>query len=114
CLERVAVPPLLLQPLVENALKHGIGARGSGGRVAISASATEGRLTLRVTDDGPGLRGASDRSGTGIGLSSTRNRLERLFGPRHRFVIGESPGGGVSALVEIPCRQLDAVEDFDG
>lgn len=113
-LGRAAVPPLLLQPLVENALKHGLGARASGGSVAIAASTTNGTLTLRVTDDGPGLRAGADQTGTGIGLSSIRGRLEKLFGPRHRFALEDAPGGGVSALVEIPYRPLDAVEDADG
>lgn len=113
-LERAAVPPLLLQPLVENALKHGIGGRGSGGRVAIAASTTNGTLTLRVSDNGPGLHGAAHQTGTGIGLSSTRGRLENLFGPRHRFAIDEVPGGGVSAVVEIPYRQLEAAEEVHG
>jgi hypothetical protein len=110
-LERAAVPPLVLQPLVENALKHGISARGSGGRLTIAASATNGTLSLRVADDGPGLRGAAERTGTGIGLSSTRGRLEKLFGPRHRLALDEAPGGGVTALVEIPYRLLKADEE---
>jgi hypothetical protein len=112
-LERAAVPPLLLQPLVENALKHGIGTQGTGGRVAIAAAAHNGTLTLRVTDSGAGLRG-SGPAGGGIGLPSTRGRLERLYGRDHRFVVEEAPGGGVSALVEIPYRQLEAGEDADG
>jgi signal transduction histidine kinase len=113
-LERAAVPPLLLQPLVENALKHGIGARGAGGRVIIGAEATDGTLILRVTDNGPGMGRAAGPSGTGIGLASIRGRLEKLFGPAHRFGAEEAPGGGVTARVEIPYRQLATAEDAHG
>src|SRR5262245_27342651 len=107
-LEDAAVPALVLQPLVENALKQGIGGRSSGGRVAIGASASSGTLTLRVTDNGPGLGRTGTRVGSGIGLASTRGRLEQLYGSAHRFSLGEAPGGGVDALVEIPYRRLEA------
>jgi two-component system LytT family sensor kinase len=104
-LEGAAVPPLLLQPLVENALKHGIKKRASGGRVLISGAAHNGTLTLTVTDNGPGLRdGAEGRNGNGIGLASTRARLQQLYGPAHRFSVEEAPSGGVTATVEIPYR----------
>jgi sensor histidine kinase YesM len=113
-LESAAVPPLLLQPLVENALKHGIQARRSAGRVVIAAKANNGTLTLGVTDNGPGLGAAGDKSGSGIGLGSTRGRLEKLFGKEHRFTIGDVPGGGVGAVVEIPLKRLDMVQDTHG
>jgi signal transduction histidine kinase len=113
-LELAAVPPLLLQPLVENALKHGVQARGSAGRVVIAAAANNGTLTLRVTDNGPGLGAAADTSGSGIGLASTRGRLEKIFGSAHRFTIGDVPGGGVSAVVEIPYRRLEEAQDAHG
>lgn len=110
-LDDAAVPALVLQPLVENALKYGVGARSSGGKVAIGASAASGTLTLRVTDNGPGLaRGQKRTEGSGIGLASTRGRLERLYGSAHHFSIGEAPGGGVDALVEIPYRNLEVSE----
>jgi sensor histidine kinase YesM len=104
--ERAAVPPLLLQPLVENALKHGIGARGSGGRVVIGAEGRNGTLTLSVSDNGPGIReGSQPENSIGIGLSSTRSRLEQLYGSSHRFTVGDAPGGGVRAEVEIPYHE---------
>jgi signal transduction histidine kinase len=111
-LETAAVPPLILQPLVENALKHGVGARGSVGRVIIAAGTRNGTLTLRVTDNGPGLRGGVERPG--IGLASTRGRLEKLYGSDHRFAIGDVPGGGVSAVVEIPYHASTLSEDVHG
>jgi signal transduction histidine kinase len=110
-LDRAAVPNFLLQPLVENALKHGVGARAGGGRVVVGASRDDGTLLLRVTDDGPGLRGGPADSGRGIGIASTRGRLERLYGDSHRFAIEENPAGGVSVTVGIPYRRLDEVRD---
>jgi two-component system, LytTR family, sensor kinase len=104
-LETAAVPPLILQPLVENALKHGVGMRGSGGRVVIGAERSNGTLRLSVRDNGPGLRGgAAPSNGTGIGLASTRSRLEQIYGGSHRFTLDNGPDGGVSAVVEIPFR----------
>ncbi|HEX6434768.1 MAG TPA: histidine kinase, partial [Gemmatimonadales bacterium] len=103
--EGAAVPPLILQPLVENALKHGIGMRGNGGRVVIGAEQSNGTLRLRVSDNGPGLRdGVALPNGTGIGLASTRSRLEHIYGSTHHFSLANAPGGGLSAVVEIPFR----------
>jgi sensor histidine kinase YesM len=105
-LEDAAVPPLILQPLVENALIHGIGNRGIGGRVVIGAEQRNGTLRLSVTDNGPGLRSGIERSnGTGIGLASTRSRLERLYGTSHQFLIDNAPDGGTRAVLEIPYHQ---------
>jgi two-component system, LytTR family, sensor kinase len=113
-LTNAAVPPLLLQPLVENAIKHGIGARGCAGRVLIGASADNGTLTLRVTDNGPGLRAAGgDGNGAGIGLASTRGRLEKLFGTAHHFSIEDVPGGGAGVTVQIPYRTLGPTAPHD-
>jgi two-component system LytT family sensor kinase len=103
-----AVPPLLLQPLVENALRHGIGARAGSGCVIVGASREDGTLVLKVDDDGPGLRAdaaAGDRPG--LGIASTRGRLERLYGEEHRFTLSNNQGGGVSVRVGIPYRPLE-------
>jgi two-component system, LytTR family, sensor kinase len=110
-LEDAAVPTLLFQPLVENALKHGVAARAAGGRVTIGASRNGDLLTLRVADDGPGFRNGRPGTGSGFGIPSTRERLERLYGSRHHFALEPNGGGGVSATVGIPYRRLEEAAD---
>jgi signal transduction histidine kinase len=100
-----AVPNLLLQPLVENALKHGIAGRAEGGRIVLRARADAGELRLEVADDGAGLPpGSSAAEGRGLGLANTRARLERLYGRAFRFEVGGAPERGVVASVAIPLR----------
>jgi len=97
------VPHLILQPLVENAIQHGIAPRAAGGRLRISARRRGGRLQLAVWDDGPGLPGGSARPlRGGVGLSTTKERLEQLYGDEHAFVVSNAEDGGVSAELEIP------------
>ena len=86
---KARVPSLILQPVVENAIRHAIAERENGGRVVVSAERRGSRLYLSVEDDGPGLsaEGApqprSDR--TGIGIANTRERLVQHYGPEQRF-----------------------------
>ncbi len=101
-LEDVLVPPFLLQPLVENALEHGIERRSGAGRVRIAAEAVEGRLRLTVWDDGPGVGPARDE---GVGLSNTRRRLEQMYAAAGRLELSSEPGGGTRASVELPLRR---------
>jgi LytS/YehU family sensor histidine kinase len=96
------VPVLLLQPLVENALRHGVSGREAGGLIVVRAAREAGRLHLEVLDDGPGC--APARMGTGIGTANTLARLEQLFGADQRFLLGDATGGGTRARVEIPLR----------
>ena len=93
------VPPLILQPLVENAIRHGIARRVSPGRIEIAAARRNGGLHVSVRDDGPGL--ASDAR-DGVGLSNTRARLEQLYGARHSFDIRNADGGGAQVSMVIP------------
>jgi two-component system, LytTR family, sensor kinase len=97
------VPHLLLQPLVENAIRHGIAPRAAPATVAISAARMDGELRLEVRDDGVGLRGAAESTG-GVGLANTRARLRQLYGPRHVFEVADAPGGGVVVRVGLPFR----------
>ncbi|MCR6655622.1 MAG: sensor histidine kinase [Opitutus sp.] len=95
------VPSLLLQPIVENAIRHGIANSPRGGRLEISASRAGDQLRLEVRDDGPGLKQtAASTEGQGIGLGHTRARLERLYGARASFSLtGEH---GVVASITLP------------
>jgi sensor histidine kinase YesM len=95
-----AVPNLVLQPLVENALRHGIGPKIGGGRVDISARREGGDLWLEVRDNGVGL--TTDAFHNGVGLTNTRSRLEHLYGDRYRFECQTPPGGGLLVTVVIP------------
>ena len=108
-LGRATVPTLLLQPLVENALRHGIEPNPAGGRVTIAAARTDGRLVLRVVNDGRGLRVRAD----GVGLASVRGRLERLYGEAQRFDLVERGPGVVEARVELPYRPFPVPERPD-
>ena len=99
------VPNLILQPIVENALRHGIAQTRGPGRVEISAKRQNGSLRIRVRDNGPGLAAITrtdDGLKEGVGLSNTRARLEQLYGDAHRFDLENAPGGGLLVTMEIP------------
>ena len=97
------VPNLLLQPLVENALKHAVAPRADGGRVEVGVRREGDALVLTVADDGPGLApGTEHRNGRGVGLRNTRERLERLYGDAHAFALRPREGGGLVAEVRVP------------
>ena len=101
--EDAAVPLFILQPLVENALSHGIGGRMSGGRVIVRARRLGARLSIEVLDDGAGL----SSNGTGaerLGIGNTRERLRASFGSDQRLVIEPAEGGGTAARIEVPYR----------
>lgn len=102
------VPHLLLQPLVENAIRHAVAPRPTPGRVSVRAQCDGGRLVLQVQDDGDGRGDASASAGTGIGLRNTRARLEGLYGADHSFQLSPAPEGGMIARVEVPFRRLRA------
>lgn len=96
------LPNLILQPVVENAIRHGIETRAEPGNVSLVARREAGTLRVTVRDDGPGLDGASGVKGTGIGLSNVRARLEQLYPGKHVFTVENAPGGGVLVTLEIP------------
>jgi hypothetical protein len=95
------VPNFSLQPLVENAIRHGIAARPEGGRLDITAERTDGMLEIRLRDDGPGLTTEGPRH-EGIGVANTRARLAQLYGPHHRFEMMNAPGGGLLVTIAVP------------
>ncbi len=97
------VPNLILQPIVENAIKHGIVARIAPGEIAIRARHRGQTLELQVKDNGPGL-GRTDgvRLKEGLGLANTRARLEQLYRAAYRFDMSDAPEGGLQVTLEIP------------
>jgi two-component system LytT family sensor kinase len=100
----IAVPSMLLQPLVENCIKHGISSKVAGGTITISAGIAGGRLRLEVEDDGVGIP-AADLAGVfskGIGVSNVRERLEVLYGKDYRMEIDSAEGRGTRIEIEVP------------
>jgi signal transduction histidine kinase len=99
------VPHLLLQPLVENAVRHGISKRSAAGKIRIGASRDDHSLYLLVRDNGPGLGEREARPGkVGLGLVTTRERLQTLFGSDQSIDVRSLPEGGAEACVRIPFR----------
>jgi signal transduction histidine kinase len=99
------IPSLLLQPLVENAVRHGVAPRSTPGLIHISTHRNNGSVRILIRDNGPGIPADnSARPGHGVGLSNTRARLELLYGKDHRFTLENAPGGGLESLIEIPYR----------
>jgi signal transduction histidine kinase len=96
------VPTLILQPIIENAVVHGVGAQLGGGSIEICATRNNGVLRLEVRDSGPGFRSA--RPDEGIGLGNTRSRLEQLYGTGYAFECGSPPEGGAVVRITIPAH----------
>ena len=110
--KKALVPNLILQPIVENAIEHGIMQRVGSGHVEIHSRREDEWLHLVVRDNGPGLRDGDDdggrKTGHKLGFPLTANRLERLYGARQRFRLTDAPGGGLQVSVEIPFRVSSA------
>ncbi|MBM3736781.1 MAG: histidine kinase [Acidobacteria bacterium] len=104
--ETAMVPNLILQPLVENAIRHGIGKKLSGGKITISSGRENGEMWLSVADNGAGFAGSAPQH-EGVGLSATRGRLERLYGSEQRMELkAREPGAEVRIV--IPYRRESA------
>ena len=99
-------PALMLQGLVENAIKHGLEPKADGGELRLRAQIVHGNLVLAVSDTGLGFgRGAT--AGTGVGLANIRERLALLYGAKATLAITENPAGGTTATITVPYRSLD-------
>jgi len=105
----VEVPPLILQPLVENSIRHGLEPKVEGGEIVVRAqrSADGAMLRIEVTDTGVGIDNtqvptSANDAGSSFGLSHVRERLATVYGPRGQLEFGAQPGGGTRAIVHIP------------
>ncbi len=112
---RASIPSLLLQPLVENAIKYAVSPQEEGARISLTGQALGNRLRLTVADTGPGLQGrpliqrrydnrssGGDPVSTGLGLANIRDRLAQTYGDDHRFDIVTPPEGGFTVIIEVP------------
>jgi LytS/YehU family sensor histidine kinase len=104
------VPYLILQPIVENAVRHGIAERAGAGRIEVRASTAKDRLSLAVEDDGVGPGGDAASSRTGIGLANIRARLEQLYGAEGSVTIDSRPGRGSRVTVLMPLQRGAGLE----
>jgi sensor histidine kinase YesM len=100
-----------LQPIVENAIRHGIGRSSSAGKIEIRASHANGTLEIQVTDDGPGLDSTSPARG--IGLANTRARLHQLYGDAAQLMVTNGEPGGAVVTMTLPYRVAPAVSQTE-
>ena len=108
-----AVPHMALQPLVENAIRYGIGRSSAAGRIRISAARANGSLEIKIEDDGPGLPPHGAPQGKGIGLANTRARLNRLYGDAARLTVENGPSGGAVATMLLPYHDAPGAAEPD-
>ncbi len=113
------VPSLILQPLVENAVKHGVEKVAGTGRIEITARRHDNRLVLSVGDNGPGRTKSENGDERGVGLRNIRQRLEQLYGGAQSLTFLERPGGGTIARIEMPFQsraelRTTAIVDTEG
>jgi two-component system, LytTR family, sensor kinase len=94
------VPIFILQPLVENAIKHGLAAHIHAGRIAVRAARTAEQTIVEIEDDGPGVAAGDIKDG--VGLGNTRARLQEMFGSRHALDVTNAPGGGTLVRLSLP------------
>lgn len=101
---KALVPNLILQPIVENAVRHGISAKAGPGKIKITAKRYDAKLQITVRDNGPGFQEMK----RGIGITSTTNRLKQMYGDQGQFYIAHHPEGGVVVILEMPLHESEA------
>ncbi len=99
-------PAMMVQTLVENAIKHGLEPKPEGGKLSLKAEVVHGKLTVTVADTGLGF-GRAATAGTGVGLANIRERLQLLYGPKAGLTITENPGGGTRVTLAVPYKPLE-------
>ena len=99
-------PPMMIQTLVENAIKHGLEPKPEGGSLRIKAEIVHGKLAVSVSDTGMGF-GKAPTAGTGVGLANIRERLQLAYGARASLALTENAAGGTTATITVPYRALD-------
>ncbi|TPG55140.1 sensor histidine kinase [Sphingomonas glacialis] len=117
---KARLPSLLLQPLVENAIKYAVTPQEDGAEIAVTARLTGDRVQIVVSDTGPGLNETKARQSvsqsqalsTGVGLANIRERLAQAYGPDHRFETRSIPGGGFGVEIEIPFQLEEPKKEF--
>jgi len=105
--EQAMVPTMLLQPIIENSIKHGVSKSESGGSITISAQRDGDKLVLEVRDDGPGVVDIQRVDATfdlskGVGISNIRNRLQGIYGEEHSLTFSNAQPSGLIVRVVIP------------
>lgn len=108
-----AVPHMGLQPIVENAIRHGIGRSSAAGRIQIGASRVNEMLEISVRDDGPGLPAANSSPGRGIGLANTRARLHQLYGDAAQLTVENGEQGGAVATMIVPYHLAPGISETE-
>ncbi len=110
---KARLPSLLLQPLVENAIKYAVTPKEEGAEIAVTARLAGDRVQIAVSDTGPGLNEMKARPSlsTGVGLANIRERLAQAYGPDHRFETRSIPGGGFGVEIEIPFQLGEPVRE---
>jgi hypothetical protein len=105
-LQSAEFPPMMMQTLVENAIKHGLEPKPEGGHLTVKAEIVHGKLAVTVSDTGLGF-GRAATAGTGVGLANIRERLQLLYGPKAGLTIAENPGGGTKVTITVPYKPIE-------
>jgi sensor histidine kinase YesM len=100
-------PPMMLQTLVENAIKHGLEPKAEGGTLRVKAEIVHGKLAVSVADTGLGF-GRAPTAGTGVGLANIRERLQMLYGMKASLTVAENAPSGTVVTITVPYRAIDA------
>ncbi|WP_286829785.1 MULTISPECIES: sensor histidine kinase [Kordiimonas] len=102
------IPSLILQPLIENAIKYAIAPEIDGGTISVSATVKNHRLTVSLKDSGPGIEDLNNivsQSGSGVGITNTKERLQQIYGDDHRITLENLEPQGLGIFIEIPCER---------